>query len=108
MSPPPTFNVCGGTPPSGTGPAGPVGPAGPAGPAGPTGPGGPAGPQGPSGAQGAATLARPGAASNALSVVSLSRGKRVMGYGQGRDKSQIVVHHRSRLHGRCLLTVTVS
>ncbi|HXO08061.1 MAG TPA: hypothetical protein VN880_08515 [Solirubrobacteraceae bacterium] len=154
MSTPPNFNVCGGTPPSGTGPAGPVGPAGPAGPAGPTGPGGPAGPQGPSGAQGPAGPAGPGgaqgpagpqgpagargpagrtprvkcvakvkhgnvisvtcrevgqgASANAHFVVSLSRGKRVMGYGQGRAKRQIVVHHRSRLHGRYLLTVTVA
>ena len=49
-----------------------------------------------------------GAAANVHFVVSLSRGKRVMGYGQGRAKRRIVVHHRGKLHGRYLLTVTVA
>ncbi len=49
-----------------------------------------------------------GASARARFVVSLSRGKRIVGYGQGRAKRQIVVHHRLRLHGRYLLTVTVA
>jgi lipoate-protein ligase A len=49
-----------------------------------------------------------GASARARFVVSLSRGKRIVGYGQGRAKRQIVVHHRLTLHGRYLLTVTVA
>ena len=49
-----------------------------------------------------------GASAKARFIVSLCRGKRVMGYGQGRAQQRIIVHHRGRLRGRYLLTVTVA
>jgi hypothetical protein len=43
----------------------------------------------------------------ARAVVALTRGHRVVGWGQGKVGSRITLHHRVRLRGRYLLTVTV-
>jgi hypothetical protein len=43
----------------------------------------------------------------ARAVVALSRGHRVVGWGYGTVRSRIALHHRARLHGRYVLTVTV-
>jgi hypothetical protein len=137
MASPPNFNVCGGSPsPGGQGPAGPQGPTGPQGPAGPKGATGAAGPRGATGATGRRGARGPagktpsikcmatvhdgrvvsvtcqetghGASSSARFIVSLSRGKQVVGWGQGRAKKRIVVHHSAKLHGTYLLTVTLA
>jgi hypothetical protein len=89
---------------------------------------GPVGPQGPSGPQGApgrtATITcavkvrgnqvvsvscRPGGSlgRSARAVLALARGKHVVGWGQGTLRHSIALHHRLRLHGRYVLTVSV-
>jgi hypothetical protein len=89
---------------------------------------GPAGPQGPTGPQGApgriATITctvkvhrhqvvsvscRPGGSlgRSARAVLALTRGKRTVGWGQGTLNHSIALHHRLRLRGRYVLTVTV-
>jgi hypothetical protein len=114
-STPPPFNVCLGAP-HGPNPGPPPVP-GPQGPPGHRGPGGPAG----------KTLritctvtvhrhhiisvsckVNERSARNTRLVVALSRGKRVVGWGDGLAKNRIRLHHRTRLHGRYLLTVTVA
>jgi hypothetical protein len=40
-------------------------------------------------------------------IVALSRGHRVVGWGEGKVRSRIRLHHRARLHGAYVLTVTV-
>lgn len=96
-----------------------------------TGPGGPPGPRGSSGSPGSpgshgkkvrvtctakirhghvisvTCKESPHKAGNARAVISLSRGKRIVGWGQGRIGHPIALHHRVRLRGRYLLTVTV-
>jgi len=120
-SSPPNFNLCGGTPPNPTGPQGPPGPQGPQGPHGPQGPQGPRGPRGPAGKTPkitctakihhgqviSVTCKESGVSHGARAVVALSRAHRVVGWGQGRVGSRIRLHHRVKLHGRYLLTVTV-
>jgi len=90
--------------------------------------GGLAGPQGPAGPQGApgavATIVctvkvhkhqvvsvtcRPAGSlgRSARAVLALSRGKRLVGWGQGTLTHSIALHHRLRLRGRYVLTVTV-
>jgi len=132
ISLPPDYLLCGGTPPQSgsTGPAGPQGNPGPTGPAGPQGnpgPSGATGATGPTGAAGAGggfsctvsvksgrltvVCADPGA-SNAKrmhAVVSLSRGKRMLGWGEGRVGSKIEVHHHGKLrHGSYRVSVSVA
>ena len=45
---------------------------------------------------------------NARAVVALSRGKRIVGWGSGPAKRTIRLHHRRHLRGRYRLTVTVT
>jgi hypothetical protein len=90
-----------------------------------SGPGGPQGPAGPQGApgRGAAIVctlkvhrhqvasvscrAIGGLSRSARAVIALSRGHRVVGWGQGPVRRSIALHHRTRLRGRYVLTVTV-
>ncbi|HUA03035.1 MAG TPA: hypothetical protein VMB27_03965 [Solirubrobacteraceae bacterium] len=131
---PPNYDLCGGTPPNPTGPQGPPGPAGPQGPAGPagpagsagpTGPAGPAGPAGPQGKQGPpgktpkiictveikhnqiinVFCVSVGFSRDARAVVALSRGKQIVGWGNGQLSHKITLHHRARLHGKYVVTV---
>ncbi|HTP23975.1 MAG TPA: hypothetical protein VMJ65_30515 [Solirubrobacteraceae bacterium] len=44
---------------------------------------------------------------NSRAVVSLNRGKRIVAWGDGRLSHSIALHHRARLHGKYVLTVTV-
>ncbi len=44
---------------------------------------------------------------SARAVLSLSHGKRVVGWGQGTIGHTIALHHRAHLRGRYVLTVTV-
>jgi hypothetical protein len=41
-------------------------------------------------------------------VLALTRGKRVVGWGQGTLTHAIALHHRARLQGSYVLTVTVA
>ena len=92
---PPNYDLCGGTPPNPTGPQGPAGTAGTR--EGPAGPQGPRGPQGPAGKTPkvvctvkihrnqiiSVTCKEVGVSKNARAVVALSRGKRIVGWGDG-------------------------
>lgn len=119
-STPPSFNVCGGRPPSH-----PVGPPPPPPPHG--GSGGQDGSSGHSSGHRARKLKltctirvrrhqiisvvckQSGQLPrNARAVVSLSRGQRIVGWGSGPAKRTIKVHHRRHLRGRYRLTVTVT
>ncbi|MGZ4216749.1 MAG: hypothetical protein ACXVHB_00920 [Solirubrobacteraceae bacterium] len=53
------------------------------------------------------TCKESGVSHGARAVVALSRAHRIVGWGEGRVRSRITLHHRARLHGRYLLTVTV-
>jgi hypothetical protein len=115
---PPNYDLCGGTPPN---PTGPQGPQGPAGPQGPTGLQGPRGPQGPAGKTPkivctakihrnqiiSVTCKEVGVSRNARAVVALSRGKRIVGWGDGPLSRSIALRHRAHLRGRYLVTVMV-
>jgi hypothetical protein len=121
---PPNYDLCGGTPPNPTGPQGPAGPQGAAGPQGPAGPAGAQGPRGPQGRAGktpkivctakihrnqiiSVTCKEAGVSKNARAVVALSRGKRIVGWGDGSLSHSIALHHRAHLRGRYLMTVMV-
>jgi hypothetical protein len=44
---------------------------------------------------------------HARAVIALTRGKRIVGWGQGTVGHPIALHHRARLRGRYVLTATV-
>ena len=109
---PPNYDVCGGTPQPGgpIGPAGPTGGTGPTGPAGPTGKTGATGPQGPAGQITCDVDYSHGLhidchASGDVhghlvhTVIAVTRGKRLVGWGVGTLGSRIAVHHLKALHG---------
>jgi hypothetical protein len=112
--------------PGAQGVAGVPGPPGPSGPTGPQGPKGATGPQGPPGPSaklhctislvhgqividctvtGDATVAR-SASTGLAGVAALTRGHRVIAWGAGR-LSRITLHHRGRLRGSYVLSVSV-
>jgi hypothetical protein len=53
------------------------------------------------------TCKESGVSHGARAIVALSRGHTVVGWGEGKVRSRIRLHHRARLHGAYVLTVTV-
>ena len=86
---------------------------------------GPAGPRGPQGPRGntpkivctakirhnqviSVTCKEVGGSRDARAVVALTRGKRIVGWGDGPLSRSIALHHRVRLRGKYVVTVMVA